>query len=323
MSDQEVSIPATPSGDAMETGGAFQSTGEQLAAAREARGWSIEQVASQLNLASRQIQAIESDDYAALPGMPIARGFIRAYAKLLRIDAAPLLAGVPGESLGASVGFAAPKALSTPFADTRLPSMTDRSTKSAKRLLGLIGLALILAGLWWAQQQGMLQGMIDSLNAVANRNKNDDTAATTALAHAQSALANDGAAKTAEAANPEASQIGATTDVDVGSAAQMLPVSDSLPATTVETAATAMVQDAQHDSLVLTVRADSWVEVKRPDNSVVFSGVVKAGKTETINLNGPASLVVGNSAGVAATFRGAPLELKANTNNNVARLSLK
>src|ERR1700736_2109394 len=65
--------------------------GAQLAAQRQALNWSIEQVANQLNLAPRQIQAIEADNYAALPGMASVRGFIRAYAKLLKIDAAPLL----------------------------------------------------------------------------------------------------------------------------------------------------------------------------------------------------------------------------------------
>ena len=69
---------------------ASTSPGAELARQREARGWTVAEVADQLNLAARQIAALEADNYAALPGMAIVRGFIRAYAKLLKIDATPL-----------------------------------------------------------------------------------------------------------------------------------------------------------------------------------------------------------------------------------------
>ncbi|HEY5801698.1 MAG TPA: helix-turn-helix transcriptional regulator, partial [Burkholderiaceae bacterium] len=66
--------------------------GTVLSRQREALGWSVEQVAEQLKMAPRQVLALEADDYAALPGLAIVRGFIRAYAKILKIDAAPLVA---------------------------------------------------------------------------------------------------------------------------------------------------------------------------------------------------------------------------------------
>ncbi len=56
---------------------------------RESKEWTIAYVASQLNLAPRQIHALETDNYAALPGLVSVRGFIRSYAKLLKIDAKP------------------------------------------------------------------------------------------------------------------------------------------------------------------------------------------------------------------------------------------
>ena len=66
--------------------------GAQLAAQRQALGWSVEQISDQLKLAPRQVLAIEQDNYDALPGFAVTRGFIRAYAKLLKLDVAPLLA---------------------------------------------------------------------------------------------------------------------------------------------------------------------------------------------------------------------------------------
>lgn len=67
------------------------SPGAKLATARTAIGWSVDEVASQLKLAKRQIVAIEADDYASLPEPAVIRGFIRAYAKLLKLEVDPLL----------------------------------------------------------------------------------------------------------------------------------------------------------------------------------------------------------------------------------------
>lgn len=68
------------------------SPGAKLASARNSLGWTVEQVASQLKLATRQILAIEADDYASLPEPAIVRGFVRAYAKLVKLDADTLVA---------------------------------------------------------------------------------------------------------------------------------------------------------------------------------------------------------------------------------------
>jgi cytoskeleton protein RodZ len=64
-------------------------------AQREAMGWTVEQVADQLKLAVRQVVALEAGDYASLPGPAVVRGFVRAYAKVVKLDAAPLVAHDP------------------------------------------------------------------------------------------------------------------------------------------------------------------------------------------------------------------------------------
>src|SRR3954470_14981212 len=68
--------------------------GQALASQREAMGWTVEQVADQLKLAVRQVVALEAGDYAALPSPAVTRGFVRAYAKLVRVDPAPLVAQI-------------------------------------------------------------------------------------------------------------------------------------------------------------------------------------------------------------------------------------
>jgi cytoskeleton protein RodZ len=65
--------------------------GQLLRAARLERGLTIEDVARQLRLSVRQVIALEEDDYSKLSSITFLRGFVRNYAKLLQMDAAPLL----------------------------------------------------------------------------------------------------------------------------------------------------------------------------------------------------------------------------------------
>jgi cytoskeleton protein RodZ len=60
---------------------------EKLKAAREARGWSIEEVGNQLKLPARVVSRVEAGDFDAL-GAPIyRRGYLRSFARLVDIPA--------------------------------------------------------------------------------------------------------------------------------------------------------------------------------------------------------------------------------------------
>lgn len=79
---------ATPS--AAET--APPSVGEQLIAARERLNLSAGDVARQLRLQLRQVEALEANRFEALPGTTFVRGFLRNYARVVNLDPAALLA---------------------------------------------------------------------------------------------------------------------------------------------------------------------------------------------------------------------------------------
>jgi cytoskeleton protein RodZ len=158
-------------------------------------GWSPEQVAEQLKWAPRQVLALESDDYQALPGIATVRGFVRAYAKLLKLDPAPLLAQLePG-----SVAEVLPvrRDLAAPFSEVRLPSMHRRGLSGAH--WAIVGaLALVLAVLL-ARQMGWLKPLPpDLLNRFAQ--SASVTASTTASA-VTSATSSDTATGTSASAS--------------------------------------------------------------------------------------------------------------------------
>lgn len=68
------------------------SPGQQLQAARQHANLSIEHVAARLCLRLSVIEAIEADDYSSLSGMVFVRGYMRAYARLLQLDADKIIA---------------------------------------------------------------------------------------------------------------------------------------------------------------------------------------------------------------------------------------
>ena len=65
--------------------------GATFATAREALGISPIEAADLLNLTQRTIEALEADDYESLPGRVYVNGYVRAYAKMLGLDADDLI----------------------------------------------------------------------------------------------------------------------------------------------------------------------------------------------------------------------------------------
>lgn len=78
---------------------------EQLAAARHARGLSVDQVADETRIPIRHLTAIEAGEYATLPSTTYAVGFVRAVARLLGLDEVGLAAQLR-EELGMPIAGA-------------------------------------------------------------------------------------------------------------------------------------------------------------------------------------------------------------------------
>ncbi|MFQ5642206.1 MAG: helix-turn-helix domain-containing protein, partial [Thiogranum sp.] len=69
--------------------------GARLAQAREQQQRTVESVASELHLRPEVVQAIEAGDEAQLPAATFLREYIKAYARLLELDDAGLVAQLP------------------------------------------------------------------------------------------------------------------------------------------------------------------------------------------------------------------------------------
>lgn len=71
---------------------AVSSPGARLSQARSERGMTVEQVARETNLSPRYVQALETDDYDALPGAAFIRGYLRRYGQLVQLSPDALVA---------------------------------------------------------------------------------------------------------------------------------------------------------------------------------------------------------------------------------------
>lgn len=124
--------------------------GNELARARESLGLSVAQVAQQLKLAPRQIEALEAEAWEQLPAGAFARGMLRAYARLLKLDAEALVAR-------AASRLSAPDPTDAPILARRAIPITD-GTRRVNFAYAALSVA-VLAGIgyvaleWRAERQ--------------------------------------------------------------------------------------------------------------------------------------------------------------------------
>ncbi|TFW18168.1 helix-turn-helix domain-containing protein, partial [Duganella callida] len=151
--------------------------GELLARQREAMGLTVEQISDQIKLAPRQVKALEAGDYDALPNMAVTRGFVRAYAKALKMDPAPLVAMIEVAAPPSPEVVVPRKDISASFSESRFPSMTERSSRPAGWLIGL-GVVVVLAGAGaYAYQSGLIPAsLFERKEAGADASKPADAA---------------------------------------------------------------------------------------------------------------------------------------------------
>lgn len=135
LDNEEIAAPAT-------------SVGEQLRAAREAKGLSLEQVAAETRIPQRHLLAIEGGDFARLPGRTYAVGFSRTYAKAVGLDQDDVGAIVRGELDAQTDSDEYRPATFEPGDPARAPSRTLFYFSIFAGLLAIAGIAMFVSTLF-------------------------------------------------------------------------------------------------------------------------------------------------------------------------------
>jgi len=292
------------------------SAGAMLRAAREAAGLSLDAVAQQLKLAPRQVTAIESDDFAQLPGRTFVRGFVRNYARLLKLDADAVLAALPGGGDGA--GLAAPTLHATAPSIGELPVSQTSRPAWAKWAIPLTLVAIVAAGAAYemlrtaAPPRTPAPATAEPREPVIGPKAPEPAPPPAAVAPTQTSVPPAApAALPAPASGPAP-----------GAAAAPPPgaTTTALPNPVASVPAAAAPGDRE---LVLAYRDHSWTEVRDRNGRVLLSAMMSPGARQVLSGPAPFELVIGNAGDVTLTLDGRAVDLVPHTRQSVARLTLQ
>jgi cytoskeleton protein RodZ len=323
---------------------AKESVGQLLRKARLNRGLSVEDVARQLRLSVRQITALEEDDYSKLVSNTFLRGFVRNYAKLLQMDASPLL-----QQLEQLVPPAPAQTISYQIEGIPFPSNRKQGARSFLIVGGAI-LALVL--LIYEIYRGN-EVTIDSQQSAPKAESQAGTAPEAETPSPPSTpQGNDGkvaplpgeqgAIEQKSMISPPASEATPISAAIPVPAAVPAPVQQAAPAAASsqnEGASPVQGSNVQRppagslpeaagegkDALHLVFGGESWTEVKDGRGKVLLSRINPPGTEQFLRGKPPFSLAIGNAATVQLVYNGKPVDLSPYINRygGTARLSLE
>ncbi|MFN0314875.1 MAG: RodZ domain-containing protein [Burkholderiales bacterium] len=331
--------------------------GAQLAQARQAQGLSLGEMARQLKLSVKQVDALERDDYSNFPGALWARGFLRNYARSLGLNADALIekSGLAGEVPGSIA----------PGAGTPLPA---DATRERRRTMYLI-VAFVVLGLFVLGLLGQRASKDRSHTSVqanvmptpaasiapaalppppaaaspvasevpsAAAQATEPTAPGTATAPAPvitAPSANPASGSVAQTATTPAPSVAQTTSTPAPTVAQTSVTPPSAapspaePAPTVAATATEVPSTApvapKPRTLRFTFTQSVEVEVTDANGVVLLAHLQAAGTEKAVRGVPPFSISVGNVHAVRLVYRGREVDLMSRGWNGVAKFSLK
>ena len=273
--------------------------GSILANARESQNLTVEDVAASLRLSVAKINALEADDFLAISDPTLARGFIRIYARLLKLDPEPLLIAhryfIPAEIVN-PIGVKT-EIVSAPVQPTNF-----------KRDSAALGLVLLIIALVWF---------------FAYHNKSD-VAEVNVSTVIQDALPQQSmpVAEREVKSNEQVTELASPKEVSTSNSEP----SKALEKTVNEpTKVEPMKKVSVGESLVrvkLLFTGNSWVSVKDKNGNTLYDKTAKAGGEEYVEGVPPLKFHIGNVGATQIVFNGETVDLSPNTYNNMARVTL-
>lgn len=333
-----------------------QNPGELLRQARENRDWSQAEVARKLNLTVSSLNHVETGAFDKLPGHTFARGYIRAYAKLMDLDQAALV-----DAFDRYTGTHAKGS------DVHSLGRIEEPVRLSHNILRGVSLLLLVAvvggGFVWWQDQGSLRGKelakialehveVESADGTTQIHPLDEPEdqAVSAGQQPESAplpLEQGAAEQPATAVPAPASPAPADTAAVVPTPAQQAPVpaiasapaaapapvapvapapAAVAPATPVAAVAAAepaaAAVPAGSAKVAIQFVADCWTQVTDGNGKVLFSAIKRKGDNLELTGKPPFSVRLGFARGAQVSYNGQAVDVAPFTSGETARLKL-
>ncbi|MFJ2324275.1 RodZ domain-containing protein [Pseudomonas sp. NPDC087817] len=322
--------------------------GETLRQARESNGWSLAEVALKLNLTVTSLSNLEAGAFDKLPGHTFARGYIRAYAKLLGMDQTVLVQQFDQSTGTDSQG-------SNVHALGRIEEPV-RVSHTILRIVSLLLLIAVIGGgfVWWQDQTSLRSKDLTTLapehvevegadgttqihpidepedQAVAEGQAEGATAL--ALPQSETTAESTGAEPAAPATAPVAPAAPSATPAApvhtpapvVATPATPAPTVPSTPAPTVTApvAPTVNAPVAGQGQVSVQFVADCWTQVSDGSGKVLFSGLKRKGDSLAVAGKPPFAVRLGYARGAQVSYNGQPVDVAPFTSGETARLKL-
>ena len=309
--------------------------GETLRQARESNGWSLEEVALKLNLTTSSLGNLENGAFDKLPGHTFARGYIRAYAKLLGTDQAILVQQFDQFTGTDSQG-----------SNVHGLGRIEEPVRVSHTILRIVSLLLLIAviggGFIWWQDQTTLRSK-DLISNALEHVEVESADGTTQIhpldePEDQAVVQGQTAPETSldlQAGQPPAEGVSEAAPVAVvpppavpatpATVAQVpvvpAPIAPVAP-TAAAPASLAPVSVAGDGRLQITYVADCWTQVTDGNGKVLFSALKRKGDTLDQVGKPPLTLRLGFARGAQVAYNGQPVDVAPFTSGETARLKL-
>ncbi|WP_262140075.1 helix-turn-helix domain-containing protein [Pseudomonas sp. Marseille-Q5117] len=321
--------------------------GETLRQARESNGWSLAEVALKLNLTVTSLSNLEAGAFDKLPGHTFARGYIRAYAKLLGMDQTVLVQQFDQSTGTDSQG-------SNVHALGRIEEPV-RVSHTILRIVSLLLLIAVIGGgfVWWQDQTSQRTRDLTSLapehvevegadgttqihpidepedQAVAENQADNSTSL--ALPQSETSAESTGAESAAPATEPAAPAVAPSAPAQTPAPVVAAPATPApnVPATPAPAAPVAQAPSAEAAAPVagegqvqLQFTGDCWAQVTDGRGKVIFSGLKHKGDSVSVSGKPPLAVRLGVARAAQVSYNGQPVDIAPFTSGETARLKL-
>ncbi|AUY35823.1 MULTISPECIES: helix-turn-helix domain-containing protein [Pseudomonas] len=325
-----------------------QNPGDVLRQARENRDWSQAEVARKLNLTVSSLNNLENGAFDKLPGHTFARGYIRAYAKLMDMDQAPLV-----EAFDQITGTHAKGS------EVHALGRIEEPVRLSHNILRVVSLLLLVAvvggGFFWWQDQSSLRGKdlakialehvevesADGTTQIHPLDEPEDQAVSEGQqAEGQALPLEPSSAEQAPVAEAQAPVVSVAPATPATSAAPtaaapvapvVAPATPAVPAATAPAAAAAVAPTAPAEAapapagsakVHIQFTADCWTQVTDGNGKVLFSAIKRKGDSLELTGKPPFAVRLGFARGAQVSYNGQAVDVAPFTSGETARLKL-
>jgi cytoskeleton protein RodZ len=299
--------------------------GSLLQAQRETLELTLQQVAEQLNLTMHFIRSIESDSFDKLPGDVFVRGYIRSYARLLRLD--------PEQVLALYDEFSNRK---TARKEEAIKRISRRRRDKNRPWIIISGMAFVgvAVALWYFNREPTASSL-PLVNDFATLTSGQGAAlAAGVLAQTAAETIMDAAALTpdsqraamdeiimADLNSPEINltDLGAQVEPD----AEIPQRVSDIPEAASSTPDTLVLLWPGNDWLELSFADDSWLEIEHRGSDAAYRNLQLAGRSVRVQGTAPFTVLLGNARSVTVSYNNRQLDISNNIrSDHTARLNV-